>query len=299
MKNKKKKKQSRLIRLYPFLTGALLLAGAIVGYLLSGEADSGKPTVLAPGEAEVHFIDVGQGDAILLRTADGCVLVDAGPNGSEEVLKAYLKKCGVGRLLLCVFTHFDEDHIGGADAVLAGFGAERAWIPDAPLPEDNLSAARLTEAAGRYGCELLSVSGGERFTVGPAELTVLCAGGGDGEINETSVVLRVTVGERVFLLQGDAEEKTEKALLASLSPAELRCDVLKLGHHGARTGTCPEWLDALTPQYAVISAAHGNSYGHPHASTLERLEARSVTVCRTDEDGTVVFFTDGEQLIRK
>lgn len=298
---KKVKKPGSALRRYAALGAVLLvIAATVIWYCLSESGGGEYP--LTAGCAEIHFVDVGQGDAILIRTPGGSALIDAGPNAAESTLRRYLRAQRIGTPVLCFFTHADEDHIGGADMVLSEFGAAQVVIPKTEVA-DTTAFTRLITAAGAAGSRITEVTGGEDFSLGDVKFTVLSAGSAnestDGKINSASIVLRVTVGQTSMILMGDAESETEERLLAAFPAEALKCDLLKVGHHGARTGTGDAWLDVLCPDYAVVSCAAGNSYGHPHAQTLARLASHGTAVFRTDESGSIVFYTDGKRLIHE
>lgn len=250
----------------------------------------------ASGTLEVYFFDVGQGDSELIRLPGGeNILIDAGTSSTEDELVGELRSLGAETLDLVVATHPHADHIGGMAAVIDAFDVRQVVMPrvsesDTPTTKtyenllQSIADKGLTITPAEPGDELLS-SGG-------AVLTVLAPNGEDyGDLNNYSVVLRLTYGEDSFLFTGDAEEASEEEMLSLDWP--LTATVLKCGHHGSETSTSPAFLDAVSPQYAVISCGVDNDYGHPDAVTLEKLEAAGVEVFRTDRQGTILASTDG------
>lgn len=279
------------------IAAATILLCFIIWYCVEQKPFSAPRYSLTEGCAEVHFIDVGQGDCALIRTKTDTILIDAGTNGSEADVRMYLDALGIGRFTLCVFTHPDEDHIGAADMILSRYGVDKIILPQG-VDASNSAAVRLADAAEKAGATTETVSGGETFTVGHLQLRILSAGGKEG-VNDSSVVLLLTCGDVSMLFQGDAESATEQKLLADPNINIPTCSLLKVAHHGAMTATTDAWLDAICPQYAVISCGAFNSYGHPHAMTLRRLAGHGAEVHRTDTEGSIVFFTDGKDLIIK
>lgn len=250
----------------------------------------------ASGTLEVYFFDVGQGDSELIRLPGGeNILIDAGTSSTEDELVGELRSLGAETLDLVVATHPHADHIGGMAAVIDAFDVRQVVMPrisesDTPTTKtyenllQSIADKGLTITPAEPGDELLS-SGG-------AVLTVLAPNGEDyGDLNNYSVVLRLTYGEDSFLFTGDAEEASEEEMLSLDWP--LTATVLKCGHHGSETSTSPSFLDAVSPQYAVISCGVDNDYGHPDAVTLEKLEAAGVEVFRTDRQGTILASTEG------
>ncbi len=243
-----------------------------------------------------HFLDVGQGDALLIRTPDGDILVDAADEAAEALLCLRLEQLGVRSLRLAVFTHPDEDHIGGADGVLSRFLTDEVWISAAPM--ENEAARLLLRAAEQSGAEIKTVCSTHLAQIGGATLAVLAPIGdvSDGG-NESSIVLRVSYGDTVAILTGDADSAAEATLIERFGVTQLACDLYKVGHHGSNTSSSIAFLRAMRPTYAVISCGAGNSYGHPTGEILAKLRAEGVTVCRTDLDGEIIFETDGKSLM--
>lgn len=250
----------------------------------------------ASGTLEVYFFDVGQGDSELIRLPGGeNILIDAGTSSTEDELVGELRSLGAETLDLVVATHPHADHIGGMAAVIDAFDVRQVVMPrisesDTPTTKtyenllQSIADKGLTITPAEPGDELLS-SGG-------AVLTVLAPNGEDyGDLNNYSVVLRLTYGEDSFLFTGDAEEASEEEMRSLNWP--LTATVLKCGHHGSETSTSPAFLDAVSPQYAVISCGVDNDYGHPDAVTLEKLEAAGAEVFRTDLQGSILASTDG------
>ena len=244
-------------------------------------------------------IDVGQGDAALIRTAEGNVLIDAGTNASEEDLIAYLKAEGVTELVYAVFTHPHEDHIGGADAVL-----EYCKVENVILPEKTATTVvynRMMDAIEAEGANVIIAVPDATYTVGDLKLTILGPiGSGYKDMNNDSVVLRADFGASSVLYTGDAEDVSEEEMLDRYRlNGKLDCDLLKLGHHGSDSSSTEAFLRAVSPEMAVISCGEGNDYGHPKQIILDRLNSLNVTYWRTDLLGSIVVVSDGTTLTKK
>ena len=252
----------------------------------------------------VEAIDVGQGDSILLITPDGkTLLVDGGGHGGgphqapqdydigEEVVSQVLWSRGVRRLDVVALTHAHSDHMGGLPAVLRNFHPAELWVGN--NPRGGAYDALLDEAAGLH-VRVRSLRAGDSFPFGPAQVTVLAPfrgyQPGAEPTNNDSMVLHVAYGATSVLLEGDAEAPVEQAMLAEQG---LASTLLKVGHHGSRTSTQPEFLARVAPQWAVISCGRRNRYGHPRMEVLEELEAAKVRTFSTDINGASCFRLDG------
>jgi beta-lactamase superfamily II metal-dependent hydrolase len=246
---------------------------------------------LAPNEIRVHCIDVGQGDAILIQSAQNAVLIDGGDAKAQTALVGYLRAAGVTDIDYVLATHPHSDHIGGLPRTVREFNVKGVIMPDAV--HTSATFEKLIAAIEKKGIGITVPKAGDSFAAGLIRFTVLAPGRKFKELNNMSVAVRVVHGETAFLFTGDAEKQSEHEMLKSSQP--LRADVLKAGHHGSRSSTTAEFLDAVRPRAVVISCGKGNSYGHPHAETMEKLreKGRNIKLFRTDEDGTVVISTDG------
>ena len=240
----------------------------------------------------VWFFDAGQADASLIRTPDGkYIMIDAGSNENENVLKSYLKEIGVKKLDGLFLSHEHEDHIGGADMLIRDFNVSAIVLNR--YPEDSVNVEKMFRMMNQKSLKLSLPDNGEIFRFGDVSITVMLP---DDDTDENScAVFRVEYGNTVILYTGDAEADEEASLL-SFFPRYLNCDILKVGHHGSSTSSTDAFLRAVKPEYAVISCGAANDYGHPNQEVLDRLDSIGCHVFRTDLDGTIVFRTDGTNL---
>ncbi len=238
---------------------------------------------------EIRFLNVGQGDATLIRTSEGDVLIDTGPESAQDALLARLRSLDVTELELMIVTHADEDHMGGADGILRTLSVKSVWTNG--MREEHDTYAAFEDALTQSRAAHRAVCAGEKYTLGELTLFVLAPFSAEdaAEGNEGSIVLRMTAGNATALFTGDAESKTEQALLTRYGRTVLDVDLYKVGHHGSSTSTGQALLDAMSPQYAVICCGRENSFGHPHGEVIERLESSGVQVFRTDLHGEVCF----------
>lgn len=255
------------------------------------EFQSDKDT-LEESELAVHFLDIGQGDAALIACDGEYMLIDAGDNDKGTAVQNYLTKQGVTKLKYVIGTHPDADHIGGLDVILYKFECETVMMPD--IANDTATYRDVIDTMHTKGYENTLPRVGDSYTLGSAEFTILGPEKIYSDTNNSSIVLRLTHGNNSFLFMGDAKEEAETDILNG--DIMVDADVLKVGHHGSRTASSKEFLQAVSPAYAVISCAEDNSYGHPHAETLNNLRALGVQVFRTDEQGTIVVTSDGKEL---
>ena len=255
-----------------------------------------------PPRLRLTMLDVGQGEAMLLETpTHETVLIDTGgsPYGGsvdigQRVLAPALWSRGVRSLDTLLVTHSDPDHIGGALAVIDDFTPSHLW--EGIRVPMHLPTQMLADAAARRHVDMRALRAGEDMHVGEVRIHVLNPPAPDWERrrvrNDDSVVLEVVYRDVALLLTGDIGADVERALIPSLIPARVR--ILKVPHHGSRTSTSPQLLDAWAPSLALISAGRGNRFGHPTPEVLERLESARATVLRTDRDGEITLETDGK-----
>ena len=262
---------------------------------LGGSADT-IPALTDPNYLTVHYIDVGQADAILLACGGEYMLIDAGNTDSKNTVIHYLNDLDIQRLDLVVATHGDSDHIGEMADVLKAIPADTVWYPD--YGHGTKTETNFLTAASNCGATLYAPELGATYDLGGATVTVLGPVKEYDEPNDKSIVMLVQFGDTRFLFTGDMENKdgAENDLLAYWGDEALKADVLKVGHHGASTSTSYHFLRAVMPDYAVISVGEGNSYGHPTQQTLDILGQAEVYVYRTDLMGTVVAISNGSTI---
>jgi competence protein ComEC len=263
------------------------------------------------GLLELSAIDVGQGDSLLVAFPAGkLMLIDAGGLANfgqsskarksgidvgQDVVSPYLWSRSIRRLDVVVMTHAHEDHMGGMPSVLRNFRPAELWTGAVGESEEW---ARVRTAARKYGVTIREMRRGAPFAFDKTRIAVLAPDidyiADSTPKNDDSLVLRIEFGNHAFLLAGDMEKRTERQLTRT---GELQtATVLKVGHHGSRTSSTPEFLDLVHPAFAVISDGADNSYGHPHPFTLEALETRRIDTLRTDQRGLVRISSDGRRI---
>lgn len=274
---------------------ALLL---LLALLLSGCA---YPAELEPTRVDgdgliVHFIDVGQADCALLECGGQYMLIDGGNRDDGQLVVSYLEQQGVEELEAVVCTHAHEDHVGGLPSVLAVYPTKAVYAPTKTYASKVFDD--FLYYTDQQGLEVTLPVPGDTMTLGDAQVTVLGPVKTYAETNDTSIVLRLEFGRTSFLFTGDMEVAAENDMLDywESRPGMLEADVLKVGHHGSNTSTGYRFLYEVSPEYGVISVGKDNSYGHPHAEPLSRLNQAGVVLLRTDELGTIVAVSDGQEV---
>lgn len=246
---------------------------------------------------KVHFIDVGQADSILIQQGDQFMLIDGGNNEDSDLLVNYLNHQGVKDIKYVIGTHPHEDHIGGLDAVINSFNIETVMMPK--VTANTKTFEDVLQAIDYKKLKITSPKVGETYDFGEAHWMVLAPTGTQyHDLNNYSIVISYVFGDHTFLFTGDAEELSEFEILkeSTMTSKSLKADVLKVGHHGSNSSTSQAFLNAVNPNYAVISVGSENEYGHPHIETINRLNKKNIEVLRTDLSGNIIFNSNGTNL---
>ena len=245
-----------------------------------------------PDTMEVHFINVGQGDATLIKCGEQSMLIDTADDSKGTAIQNYLNKQNVKTLDYLILTHPDADHIGGAPVVITKFEIKKVFMSN--FEKDNKTYQKLIQALDNKRLKYETPEVGSQYTLGTAVITILAPNKKYDNPNDASIALTIQNGNNKFLFTGDAGENAEKDILNS--DLDISADVYKVGHHGSKYSTSEKFFEEVNPAYAVISCGENNSYGHPHAETLNTLRSYGVEVYRTDEDGTIIATSDGKNI---
>ena len=244
----------------------------------------------------IHYIDVGQGDCILIQVNNKNLLIDSGPSSNRKDLLNYLEKLNIKKFDYIIATHPHEDHIGNMDTIIKRYDIGSFYSPKvitssttfenmiSALVDKNLKINVLKK--GVKGIDLGKNTEIEVFS--PLENI------SSDNLNDYSPIIKITFFNNSFLFTGDAEISTEDTVLSQNN--NLNCDILKVGHHGSSTSTSTDFLISTNPSVAIISVGKNNSYGHPTSETLSLLNSYNIRTIRTDINGTVIAISDGKNI---
>ncbi len=292
---RKKKQISLLMALF------LVIFGSIFYFLEPSQANPNTPTPtpeivqanqeIQDGEKlQIWYLDVGQADSILIQNGDANMLIDAGNNEDGKKLVSYFQSLGIESFQYVIGTHAHEDHIGGMDDIIDNFDIDTFYMPDAITTTATFESVLDSLEAKNIAFQTPSID--SIFKLGNATIDVLYVGTDDSDLNNTSIVLKLTYGNTSILFMGDAEKEVETII----EKKDISADVLKVGHHGSNTSSSKTFLEKVNPSYAIISVGTGNSYGHPSNTTIQNLENQNIQIYRTDENGTIIMTSDGTDI---
>ena len=263
--------------------------------LKSSAPASATPAAASPTfgtKLKVHYIDVGQGDSEFLELPNGqTMLIDAGNPENGQQIVGYIKNLGHSKVDYLVATHPHADHIGGMAAVINSFNIGSFYAPKVTTTTQTYKSLISALQSKKLGIHVAK-AGTNMFKAGNLSADIIAPVSISGDdLNQYSAVIMLTYGDNRFLFTGDAGEPSESQITA-----DVKADVLKVGHHGSSTSTSQAFLNKVKPKYAVIEVGTGNSYGHPTAATLSKLQAIGATIYRTDKDGTIIFTSDSHTI---
>lgn len=251
-----------------------------------------SPAPLMP-QTDVHVLDVGQGLSVLIGSQGHYMLYDGGDRDKSSFVVSYLKQHGVSELDYMIASHYDADHINGLVGALNTTTVKQVFGPEYTTDTRVFNSLIDTVASKSIPKEQPAV--GSTYQLGDATFQILSpSGSGYDDANDYSIAIRVTDGSKSFLITGDAEARSESEICRSGLP--LDSDVYVMGHHGSGTSTSWDLLQKSTPEFAVLSCGSGNSYGHPHVESMEKLQSMNIQLLRTDKQGTIIASTDGSSI---
>lgn len=283
-------------------------AAALYGAYLENEDTADEPAAVVNNFIEkdadliVYYFDVGQGDSSLISYDGQTVLIDAGEQGMGDTVVGYIEALGISRIDYVIATHPHSDHIGGMPEVIEAFEIGTVIAPkisDEMTPTTKVYEKFLTALSGK-GLRLTAAKTGDAYSLADDSVEndntafeIIAPIRDDyTDLNDWSVGIRLVHGDTAFIFTGDAEKDAEADMIES--GEVLSADVLKTPHHGSSTSSSGAFLESVNPTYAVISCGDGNSYGHPHSETIEKFDDYGIKYYRTDQNGTVTAYSDGE-----
>ena len=258
-------------------------------YINEFTRDSISNVVLSsPDNLEIYYLDVGQADAILIRHLDNNVLIDAGNNADGKLLVEYFNSLGIKHFDYVIGTHAHEDHIGGMDDIIDNFEIDHFYMPDVITTTKTFEDIVDSLSKNKVKFETPIID--SEFYLDDLKFLILYIGNEKNDLNNTSIVLKLTYKDTSYLFTGDATSEVENKILDK----DLKSDVLKVGHHGSQYSSTAKFLNEVSPSYSIIQVGKNNDYGHPKDVVLRKLDRINSEVYRTDRDGTILLKSDGK-----
>ena len=242
------------------------------------------------GSLEIQYIDVGQADCILIRVDNEYALIDAGNNKDGKKLVNYFNELGITKFRHVFGTHAHEDHIGGMDSIIKNFKITNYYMPD--VSTTTKSFEDVIDALDKNNIKYKTPTTKSTYKLGNASIKVLYVGNDSEDLNENSIILRLTYYNTSYLFTGDAPYYTENTLLDK----DIESDVLKVSHHGSTYSSSNEFITKVNPKYSIISVGKNNDYNLPKEKTLNKLKSVNSKIYRTDEKGTIIVKSDGNNI---
>ena len=294
-----KREVHKIKNMVAVIIAAAILILSVIGYItdtLGSIREFLFPKAIENENSYVEMLDVGQGDSILLYSGGKAALIDTGIKSYADDIADTLENKGISTLDLLIISHNHSDHMGGIVPLTEQFKIKTLLIPD--LEKTDERTDKMTTAVENVkakGGKSVTAEKGMNFTVGDFDITVIGAYYDEKDENDRSIIVKAKIGKWKFLFTGDAQDPAEKRLMAD--NADIKCDVLKVGHHGSMYGTSEEFLEKCSPSFAMISCGKGNRYSHPHDIVLLRLQAAGVKYFRTDTSGAVRFTATEKEIL--
>lgn len=274
----------------------IMIASVFVSYLEEAGFSFGLEEESVPSFNEsadnlvIRYIDVGQADATLIQSNGEYMLIDCGNNEDGNLLVKYFEEMGITKLKYLIGTHPHEDHIGGMDNIIRRFDIGTIYMPDVITTTKTFNDVLDAISYKRLSYKVPIIN--EDFKLGNATVRFIYTGTDNNDLNDASIILKLTYGNNSFLFAGDATKKIEKQILNN----NIKADVLKVSHHGSSYSNSNDFLDKVNPKYGIISVGEDNSYNHPHNEVINNLNKRNISIYRTDMDGTIILTSDGENI---
>lgn len=288
MKKHKGNKKAQLATIVVF--GLIAIVSTIFGKDITGTSN-----LTANGTIEVSYLDVGQGDAAYIKVNEMDILIDAGPKSDVDKLMKQLEEKNIDDFEVVVATHPHEDHIGGMTKVLQTYKVESFYMPK--VEHSTKTFENMIKEVEKQGLKVKVLKEGVNIDIGEGALLETFSPTQDSydNLNNYSPIMKLTFGNNSFLFTGDAEKEVEEEVLSRYKD-KLDSDVIKFGHHGSSTSSSTEFIEAVSPNYGIISCGVDNSYGHPHKEILKLIQNMNIEAYRTDTQGQITVISDGNNI---
>lgn len=288
MSKKKKYEKKMPLAVYILLLLLLLFVGI---YLQSdkSQVEALNNLNVNISELKIYYLNVGEADCILIQNEGKNMIIDAGNNEDGNKIVEFLKKQNITKIDILVGTHPHEDHIGSLDKIIKNFDIGKIYMPK--VATTTKSFEDVIKAIEDKGLTITEPEIGKTFKMGECSFKILHTDTDEENLNNCSITLKMTFGDLSYMFTGDIETAAEKQILDR--GFDLKCNVLKVAHHGSNTSSSEAFLDSVSPDIAVIMCGKNNDYWHPHQVILNRLNARKIKIYRTDESGTILITSDG------
>ena len=241
-------------------------------------------------DLEIQFLDVGEADCALINSNGEYALIDAGNTIDGNKIVKYFESLGITDFKYLFGTHAHEDHIGGLANVIYNFNIGKVYMPN--VPSEYKSYHNVIKALNKKNLELNNPINDEEYKLGESTLKIIYNGENEEDINNSSLIIKLTYKNKSFLFTGDTTKEIEDKILNK----DLYSNLLKVSHHGSNDASSANFLVKVHPEYAIISVGKDNDYHHPHQVTIDKLERLGTKVYRTDQDGTIIIKSDGDSI---
>ena len=298
IKNMKKHKGNKRAQFITIVIFVLVALGSFIfekDYFSEFISYSNNNYSTVEGNLEVSYLDVGQGDSAYIRVNDYDILIDAGPRSDSDKLLDQLKAKNIDDFEIIIATHPHEDHIGGMSKVFEEYVVKSFYMPS--VTHTTKTFENMVNSVAKEGIEIQTIKEGMKFDLGnEAKIDVYSPiYESYEEFNDYSPIMKLIFGETELIFTGDAEAHAEADVVAKY-PDNLKADVLKFGHHGSSTSSTDEFLQAVSPEYGIISCGVDNKYGHPHREILDKISKYNIKSYRTDIQGQITLTSDGKNI---